>query len=330
MYTAELKVADAAGEDIEPLRHPVPAALWYKSMRNVGYNFGPAFQSSIAIESKAESRQCRALISLDAPTSHFPQSDYALHPASIDGALQIATVALNRGHRSAINTLLPPALIDDLVIFPQSKAARGIVSSSATWSGVGRPDDNKRFMSDIRLFAETSHEMLLHLQGLRYHAINASSDKPHEVTQVIWSEDIDFLTTSQLLEVLRGASSENNEVALVGIAKLIALMAHKRPSMRLLEIVCNDDQLPCQSLWIEHLRGKAGQIAGGCSYHLSTPGEKSGLNARERYAGEGNINYLVHDDDTPFGRENGAGHIGKFDMIILKVSGPSLKMQDSL
>ncbi|KAL4756978.1 polyketide synthase dehydratase-domain-containing protein [Aspergillus foveolatus] len=173
--------------DIAPLQHPVPGAVWYKAMRRVAYHFGPAFQPCQEIEAKANSRQCKALVRLQAPESRYPQSQYAMHLAAIKGCLQIATVALNRGHHSAVNALMPPALIGDLVIFPRNVASSddAIVASEAVWSGVGRPDDNKRYVSDIRTIAQESNGLVLHLEGLRYHTINASADRPHAFTQLV-------------------------------------------------------------------------------------------------------------------------------------------------
>jgi hypothetical protein len=64
----------ATESDAGPLKYAVPGSVWYKSMREVGYFFGPAFQPCEQIEAKADSRHCRALIRLGAPASRFPQS----------------------------------------------------------------------------------------------------------------------------------------------------------------------------------------------------------------------------------------------------------------
>lgn len=307
--------------DIGPLKHAVPGAIWYKAMRDVGYNFGPAFQPCLLVESQADWRRCRALIKLDRPKSRYPQSRYSMHPAVIDGSLQIATVALNRGLHSAIKTLMPPALIDNLVIFPQPDATRGIVASEAMWSGVGRPDDTKRYVSDIRTFAEGGGDLLLHLQGLRYHAVDASIDRPHAFTQVVWAEDVDLMTPDQVASVLKSVpGKDDKDTTMARIAKLISLVAHKRPSARLLEAVLDDGPSASYSLWIDYLRGRAGPIAEGCAYRLSTASQKIGIEARERYSAEDNIDHAVHDAEAPFGSEDPVKSSDKFDVLILKVS----------
>jgi hypothetical protein len=73
------------------------------------------------------------------------------------------------------------------------------------------------------------------------------------------------------------------------------------------------------SLWVDGARERAGAIAEGCAYFLSMPSQKAGLEAQERYVAEGNIEYLVHDDEQgPFGPETDDAE--KFDVVIIKVS----------
>ncbi|CAG5139713.1 uncharacterized protein ALTATR162_LOCUS550 [Alternaria atra] len=335
--TGLISIGDAVSKiateaDVGPLKHAVPGSVWYKSMREVGYMFGDAFQPCQEIEAQADARHCRAVIKLGLPESKHQQSNYAMHPAAMDGCLQIATVALNRGHRSALDTLMPPRLIDEFIIFPQplrklqsaGDVSRGIVASEAKYGGVGRPDDNKRFVSDIRTFSEGDHQMLCHLQGLRYHAINASVDKPHAFTQVVWSEDVAFLSPEQMSGVLQGVASDEGEdtPALARVAKVAAIIAHKRPTAKILELAIDDDR--SESIWIDQLRAKAGPIARGCAYRLSLPSQKSGLNAREKYASEANIEHVVHDANAIFAGGD------KFDLVILKISEVTSHLQDVL
>ncbi|KAI0406534.1 putative polyketide synthase [Xylaria palmicola] len=231
--------------DLGTLNHAVHGDVWYNMMRD----------TCELVEAKADSRHSRARVRISTPPSSYPQSLYAMHPVAIDGCLQIATVSLNRGHRSDIDTLMPPRIMDDLVIFPQTDdAAHSIVTSEAMWSGVGRPDDNKRYR-------------------FGYHAINASVAKAHAFTQVPGQ-------VSTLLDQLA----------------------------RILEMATLDSSPDTSaSLWFDHLRDRAGSIAKGCAYRLSSYTQEAGLNARERYAAETTVDHVVNDND-------------KYDVIILKTS----------
>ncbi|KAJ5809731.1 polyketide synthase [Penicillium pulvis] len=322
-----------SASDISPLQHPVPGAVWYKAMRHVGYHFGPAFQPCQQVEAKADSRHCRAMVRLQAPESRYPQSHYAMHPAAIDGCLQIATVALNRGHHSAINTLMPPAIIDNLVIFPHNVASSGeaIVASEAVWSGVGRPDDNKRYVSDIRSISQESNELVLHLEGLRYHAINASAERPHAFTQVVWNPDIDFITSAQTAHILQTAVSSGNgngevSAALTQMAKLLALIAHKRPSSKVIEVALRDGPMAGESLYLDHIRARAGPIALGCSYRFLAPSQQAGLVAHEKYAVEPGVAVQVVDaEHRPFDDIE-----EKYDFIVLKVYEGERELEETI
>ncbi|KAK2024963.1 putative polyketide synthase [Colletotrichum zoysiae] len=317
-------------EDVGPLKYAVPGDVWYNMMRDVGYNFGPAFKTCELVEAKADSRHSRAKIRISPPDNKYPQSRYAMHPAAIDGCLQIATVSLNRGHRSDIDTLMPPRLMDDLIIYPQPDGlSHSIVASEAMWSGVGRPDDNKRFVSDIRAHSETG-DMLFHLRGFGYHAINASVSRAHTFTQVVWDKDFEFLAPEQIKAVLRAALEENDgDSSAIQLARILELVAHKRPSARFLEASLDSDTSACASMWLEKLRELAGPIARGCSYCLSTPTQDTSLKARELYAEDQAVDHVVQDKDTLFS-DIDLEDDKRFDVIILKVSRMVSGIEDTL
>ncbi|OHW97941.1 polyketide synthase [Colletotrichum incanum] len=319
-------------EDVDPLKYAVPGDVWYNMMRDVGYNFGPAFKTCELVEAKADSRHSRARIRISPPPNKYPQSRYAMHPAAIDGCLQIATVSLNRGHRSDIDTLMPPRLMDDLVIYPQpDDVAHSIVASKAMWSGVGRSDDNKRFVSDILAYSEDTGDMLFHLQGFGYHAINASVSRAHAFTQVVWDKDFEFLAPEQISAVLSATSEkekQDSNPTILQLARVLELVAHKRPSARFLEAALDTTSSTCASLWFDQLRERAGPIAQGCSYRLSAPTHESGLQARELYAAEQAVEHVVRDADALFNEEDvKSGE--KFDVIILKTSQAAPGIEDT-
>lgn len=307
----------ATADDVSPFKFGVPGSVWYKAMRDVGYLFGLAFQPCQSIEAKADARNCRAVIKLDSPPSRYPQSKYPMHPTAIDGCLQIATVALNRGHRSSLDTMMPPRLIDNLVIFPQpTNVERGIVASEAMWTGVGRPDDNKRFCSDIRTYAEDSHQILFHLQGLRYHSISASADAPHVFTQVRWAQDASFLAPDQLSAVMATAAT-SDKATIAAVASAISIIAHKKPTSKLLEVIYEDGNASMRSLWLDSLRQLSGPIAEGCGYTLSAPTHKASLELREKYSTEANVSHVVHEVDRITDSINDDEN---FDVVVLRAS----------
>jgi len=74
----------------------------------------------------------------------------------------------------------------------------------------------------------------------------------------------------------------------------------------------------------DQLHAKAGPIASGCTYRLSLPSQKSGLDVCEKYASQANIELVVHDANEILAGED------KFDLVILKVSEVTSRLQEVL
>lgn len=74
--------------DMAPLKMPQSGKLWYKIERDIGMDFGPAFQKLLSVEAVSGVRACRTLVSITPPTSKWePQSYYPVHPSALDGVL---------------------------------------------------------------------------------------------------------------------------------------------------------------------------------------------------------------------------------------------------
>jgi hypothetical protein len=54
---------------LAPLAHATPAELWYKTLVDIGYGFGPSFRQLTLVESVAGQRASRAHVSLAPPPS---------------------------------------------------------------------------------------------------------------------------------------------------------------------------------------------------------------------------------------------------------------------
>lgn len=227
--------AVASREDLAPLMYPTPAQLWYKAQTEVGYGFGPGFQKLLQVETVTGKRKSRSTISLAEPKSgHEPQSPYPMHPASMDSCFQTVTPSLWAGERATVNAVLIPAIIDSLVVYPSiAGVEEGLSLASSEYTGRGRLEEAKSFFSTCSVFDPASGNIMLKMDGLRYHKLATGSDMHdrHTYNRTIWRPDVTFLSQDQLYSL---AQYDNA----LGIQQLIDLIAHKKPAVKVLEASC--------------------------------------------------------------------------------------------
>ncbi|TGO18312.1 hypothetical protein BPAE_0387g00010 [Botrytis paeoniae] len=236
----------ASREELAPLKHTTSGASWYKAANAIGYGFGPAFQKQIFVESVTGKQESRSHVSLTEPLSTFKQSPYSINPACIDGCFQTVTPSLWDGDRSTIDTVLVPAIIDDLVINKVTKKPEyGISITNSKYSDRGRKDEKRNYHSNCSVYDPETGELLLKLSGLRYHKLDTGVEigAAHTFTRSMWKPDITFLSPIQLasLSVVDGATSILHQI--------IDLIAHKKPTLKVMEI--DMDLVNTSSVWFE-------------------------------------------------------------------------------
>lgn len=162
---------------IHSLEYPTTAKLWYKSLQNVGFNFGPSFQTLSEIECIAGQRTSRAKINCapsPAPASGtHGSSQYPVHPCVLDGFFQACTPSLYQGHRTMIEKTLVPKIINEIVIYSSSssftpprrdnhtmtKPNSGetdmlnlLAETDSTFSVAGRKDKVQNYASNVTIY----------------------------------------------------------------------------------------------------------------------------------------------------------------------------------
>ncbi|KAK8081384.1 hypothetical protein PG996_000165 [Apiospora saccharicola] len=265
--------AAATPDMIAPLRNPVPARTWYKSMRDSGFNFGPSFQKHVAMEYTAGERKGRSTVDLVPPEATFRQSEYVLHPACMDGCFQTVTSSVWQGDRSAVNAALVPFQIDSLAIphrrrspgeMPAEDEKTGIANASSEYVGVGRRDVMKHYASSCQVYHPETGSLLLDMRGLRYTELDSAKESTldHTYAQVVWDVDIDSLTEVTFAKVVaeeaprerRSTTTTTTSTTISSAAaqRIINLAAHKMPGLSVCEIAL--DPADTSSLWLEDSR----------------------------------------------------------------------------
>ncbi|KAF2679551.1 polyketide synthase [Lentithecium fluviatile CBS 122367] len=233
---ADQKLLMADRSVIEPLRYPQPGSIWYKTMRDVGLNFGPSFQKQKFIEAVAGSRDVRSLLDLSDPKSNYQQSAYIIHPASIDVCFQSVTASIWAGMRSTATMRLVPSAIDEIIIPSRAcPVEAAMAKASSTFDDVGNPKDPKSYRSGVCVCDPDTGEVVFKMHGLR--CLDLEPEKApngdHLYCRSIWTPDISTLTSGQFGNMAffpeKGTTSELN--------KLLDAFALWKPEVRVLEIL---------------------------------------------------------------------------------------------
>ncbi|KGO37897.1 Acyl transferase/acyl hydrolase/lysophospholipase [Penicillium expansum] len=234
---------------LAPLQTPVSARVWYKAMREAGFNFGPSFQKHLSMEYQAGQQSGRSTVSLEAPASAWPQSSYPIHPACMDGCFQTVLSSAWKGDRSAVDAALVPLSIDSLVIpWNTDLPVEAFAVAKSEFTGVGRADVAKNYSASTAVYHPVHGNLLLEMKGLRYTELDSSSPETqlaHSYGLVKWDADVSLLSETGFHQLVAGLDAEGEAAQ-----GLIDTIAHKRPGLTVLEVDL-DSEAPARSLWLD-------------------------------------------------------------------------------
>ncbi|KAI1178391.1 reducing type I polyketide synthase [Nemania sp. FL0916] len=237
---------------IEPLRSPVSSHLWYKAMRDAGFNFGPSFQKHLTMEYTMGQRKGRSTVSLEPPASNWTQSSYALHPACIDGCFQTVLSSAWQGDRSAVDAALVPLQIDSLFIpWRANQPAEGLAVARSEYIGIGRKDVAKNWSASSTTYNQTDGSVVLEMRGLRYTELDDNGHDAtlnHTYSRLQWQPDVSLLSKDAFQSVVATVadSKDSNNV----LQKLLDMMVHKNPSLSVFETDLEITEAP-SSIWLQ-------------------------------------------------------------------------------
>ncbi|KAI1361343.1 putative polyketide synthase [Xylaria arbuscula] len=296
--------------DVAPLELPAPGSTWYKSMSDVGYKFGQAFQKLQLVETISGSRQCRSQIDLLMPPSQYSQSRYLLHPAALDGCMQSCAPGLWNGIRSSVNAVLVPAVIDDIVIKTGAqKVENGISVSISTFSGPGRKEETKNYASNCRVYNPVSKELLLKMTGLRYRKLDFQ-DTPyagHHYSRLVWAPDV--VLSPQACTT----SSENDWEK---VQHVLDLVAHKKPNAKVVEVLLFPHET--SSIWLDGVSSESKARNAYGSHNLLTADATALVAAQAKYETMPRTTFHLLDASENLNHEMEES-LQKSDLVILRV-----------
>ncbi|OTA87488.1 hypothetical protein M434DRAFT_35325 [Hypoxylon sp. CO27-5] len=173
----------------------VNARVWYKKFLDIGLGYGPAFQSLSNVRIDPASNIAVATVSLHPTSIKGGESRYALHPASLDGAIQLGLIACHGGQPTKASTAFVPVQI------PRMYLSNGITWDECTVVAHGERRGVRGAYLDLQMLGPHG-EVLFNIDNLRCTSYSSQAkfvDRAFNspFTRLIWKPDIRTLSNHQ-------------------------------------------------------------------------------------------------------------------------------------
>ncbi|RAL17772.1 ketoacyl-synt-domain-containing protein [Aspergillus homomorphus CBS 101889] len=223
------------------------STVLYSIIRENGVNYGPKFQT---LENLRIDRRGGAVADIHpcSKESDFPrQSTYVMHPATMDGLLQLVFPALNEGGSRPLPAMVP-SYVKRLAIAAahpgQSDAAVDQPLVATTRSSMHGSNGTQ---SDVVALSKLDGQVICAIDGYETKFVASVNDESVAEraarplhSQVVWLPDLDLMTNEQIRRFCTQALPQDGGDRLKLISKRLArftsLLTHKNPLLRVLHI----------------------------------------------------------------------------------------------
>lgn len=217
---------EVAPEDVEQHQvapnapRAVDARGWYKKFSDIGLGYGPAFQPLSDIHIDPASNVSVATVNLRPTTIKGGESRYALHPASLDGAIQLGLIASHSGHPDELNAAFVPVHLSRLYL------ANDIAGDTCTVIARGERRGIRSAYLDLQMLGPNG-EVLLNAGSLRCITFSGevkSVDRTFAspFTRLVWKPDIRTLSNRQARRMLPPPKANVEKSPLWGVTNKLA------------------------------------------------------------------------------------------------------------
>lgn len=111
---------------------------WYNALAKIGLQYGPTFRPLKNIQFDAKEIATAQIDLRPSKGVMINESRYAMHPATLDGCIQLSVIAACEGNVKGISKAYLPTTIDHLTVWriPDKLPARGLLTSHGTCHGM--------------------------------------------------------------------------------------------------------------------------------------------------------------------------------------------------
>lgn len=222
----------------------------YGIIRENGVNYGPKFQTLRNLRIDRRGGATADIQSWSGEGSNEFQrhgSAYIMHPATMDGLLQLVFPALNEGGSRSLPAMVP-SYIKKLVIATHHGQSFDYVDQQpllATTQSSMHGYNGTR--SDVVALSKLDGKVICAIEGYQTKFVGSvNDDSVAEVierplhSQIVWLPDLDLMTNEQVSQFCAQALPENDGGRQSFLHKRLtlftSLLAHKNPTLKVLQI----------------------------------------------------------------------------------------------
>ncbi|OGM50547.1 hypothetical protein ABOM_000924 [Aspergillus bombycis] len=188
----------SAGSDREhriPSLEPLPRQLsrrgWYRKMKEMGLEYGSRFMGLTEMTAHPIERKTIATVVND---NREGESQYAVHPVSLDCLLQAIVPATFNGLTRRFQHLGIPTYMEEIYVCPPLQSEMVIEAHA---------DEQPTAALSGNIIAVANGQVTIDIKGLQMSAIGdaayASGQNPHAAVELEWREDINLITDAHRL-----------------------------------------------------------------------------------------------------------------------------------
>ncbi|KAJ2988123.1 hypothetical protein NUW58_g4141 [Xylaria curta] len=204
--TGQVRIeVEVARQDIQDHRvtptapRRIDALPWYQKFSDIGLNYGPCFQTLSNIRTNPESNLAVATLALHPTSTRTSESPYALHPASLDGAIQLGLIACHGGQLEKANTAFVPVRLSHLYL------QKEISGDTCTVVARGERRGIRSVHLELQILGP-SGDVCLHVDDLRCISYSRQSNPIDRTfsspfTRLIWRPDIRSMSNRQARQI---------------------------------------------------------------------------------------------------------------------------------
>ncbi|CAG7918788.1 unnamed protein product [Penicillium olsonii] len=182
---------------------------WYSAMDKVGLVYGPGFKTLSDIRASPDHQQATAEVSGSATEDLMGrQSQYILHPTTIDACLQLSIIAAHHGKPESLKKVYLPVAIQKLTIWPQNNDGELPLAAC----GRGHHRGLRSVQTFIDLSSPNEKSILraeISFSSLETAAVDEGTSKsPQPYTRLVWKPDFDRMSNAEANVLFHGTQED--------------------------------------------------------------------------------------------------------------------------